>query len=310
MNKQKIFLVIGSTFLFLFIFFISSCSTERIDSQDEFNSYESPNQYLNSKKEGEQVFVIDTNGTGPIVGQDSTLIWISKHILEFPNGDEVEWPYTVKLIELYTAQEMIYYQMPTVSQGKIMETGGEIRVRAFKENSQGIVKELRLKEDRTLRIDMPSDSTVENMNVFYGYDSNGAPNWTTSSAAVGGNPADDFFSTTLIGYRANIGKLGWINCGKTMQGHNDISFTSETDHLENVAFFTYLPEYNSVLKAQNLSSGGIPDSTKVKIIGIAVNADNELFNSYIESTINSDGSFNIIMQATTDLELSELLFSF
>ena len=303
MYKQKIISIVSITFLFLFV----SCSTERLDSQDEFNSYDSPNQYLNNKKEAEQVFVIDTNGTGPIVGNDSTLIWISKHILEFPNGDEVEWPFTVKLIELYTAKEMIYYQMPTVSQGKIMESGGEIMVRAFKENSQGIVKELKLKEDRNLRIDMPSDSTRGFMNVYYGYNET---DWTTSSAVVGGNPADDFFSETAIGYRANIGKLGWVNCGRLIQGHNDISFTSETDHLDNVAFFTYLPKYNSVVKAQGLNCGGIPDSSYVKVIAIAINSDQELYHKHLESTIYADGSFEIVLEPISDLGLSELLFNF
>ena len=307
MYNQKIFLFISTAFIFLFISLLSSCSTERIDSQDEFNSYESPDEYLNSKKESEQVFVIDTYGTGPIVGKDSTLIWISKHILEFPNGDEVKWPYTVKLIELYTASEMIYYQMPTVSQGRIMETDGEVRIRAFKENTQGIVEELRLKDKRTLRIDMPCDSTRGMMNVFYGFEET---NWTTSSDLVGGNTADDFFTETTLGYRANIGKLGWINCGRTLQGNNDIDFTSETDHLDNVAFFTYLPKYNTVLKAKDLSSGGIPDSTDVKIIGIAVNSDKELHHTYLQSKIYSDGSFNIVLEPISDIELSELLYSF
>jgi len=303
--------ILLSTIVFVFFSFLvintSSCSKERVESQDELNSYEPIDDYLNEKKEDEQEFVIDTSGTGPIIGHDSTQIWISKELLMFPDSSDVDWPFTVKLVELYSAKEMIYYQMPTVSQGKIMETDGEIRVRAFKQDSTGVWQELLLKVDRTLRVDMPSDSIRENMEVFYGSGTDENPDWTTNVTSLGGNSGDLEFFSTSTGYMAHIGKLGWINCGKTHLGSNDLTFTSATDHLENTGIFTYIPKYQSVLQARDLHSGGIPDSSDVKIVVMARNSSNELYSSYLQSTINSDGSVPIILEPISDAQLTSIL---
>ena len=81
----------------------SSCKKDRIESQEkQINDYQSMNNYFDTKKQHEQEFIIDTAGTGPIVGNQGTKIYVSKDLLMFPNGDSVHWPYTVKLIELYT----------------------------------------------------------------------------------------------------------------------------------------------------------------------------------------------------------------
>ena len=72
------------TFALISGLLLFSCSKDRIEERDELNEYQSPNAYLDSKKQPEQDFLIDTNGTGPIVGNQGTLIWGSKNCLMLP----------------------------------------------------------------------------------------------------------------------------------------------------------------------------------------------------------------------------------
>ena len=115
---------------------IFSCSKERIQPQTELNAYNSPNSYLDTKQESEQEFTIDSAGTGPIIGNQGTKIWTGKPCLQMPNGDTVIYPFKIKLVELYSPKQMIYYRMQTVASGNILETDGEIRLRAFKNNTE------------------------------------------------------------------------------------------------------------------------------------------------------------------------------
>jgi len=306
MTKQLIIITLGIG-LFLFSLSFSSCSKERLESQDELNSYEPIDDYLNEKKQDEQEFVIDTSGTAPIVGNQGTKIWIAKNLLMFPDSSDVEWPFTVKLVELYTPKDMIYYQMPTVASGNILETEGEVRVRAFKVDDDGIEQELLLKPNRNYALEMPSDSIRDNLKVYYGYETNSHSNWTVNVTSIGGNLGDDYFSPTANGHRANIGKLGWINCGNSHQGFNNITFTSETDHLENVGIFTYDSKYKSVTQARNMITDEFPDSLDIKIILIARNSSNELYHSYLQSTITGSGSINITLEPISDADLTSIL---
>lgn len=304
--KTKAIQLFLITFGFSLLIF-SSCSRERIDSQDELNSYESIDDYLNDKKQDEQEFEITEDGTGPITGNQGTNIWIAKELLMFPDSSDVEWPFTIKLVELYTPKDMIYYQMPTVASGDILETEGEVRIRAFKVDDNGVEQELLLKPNKTYSVEMPSDSIRDNLKVYYGYESSSFTNWTDNVELVNGNPADSYFSTTTIGHRANIGKLGWINCGTNHQGFYSITFTSETDHLDNVGIFTYVPKYKSVIQARSLLTDEMPDSSEVKIILIARNSSNELYHSYLQSTMTGTGTIDITLEPISDANLTAIL---
>ncbi len=66
--KNIIFILVMS-FIMLQMF---SCSKDRITKKEQLNEYESINQYFDSKKQPEQEIIIDTNGQGPVIGQNGT----------------------------------------------------------------------------------------------------------------------------------------------------------------------------------------------------------------------------------------------
>jgi hypothetical protein len=283
-----------------------ACSKDRIEERDELNAYQSPNAYLDSKKQPEQDFLIDTNGTGPIVGNQGTLIWGSKNCLQLPNGDTIAFPFNVKLVELYTPKDMIYYRMPTVSSSRILETEGEIRLRAFKDGT-----ELSLRPGCAYKVTMPDSAPqMDYMRVFYGIENGSFVDWTDNLGSLGVTQLQNpVWEADSIGYTALIERLGWINCDR-LEGSTSgstLTFTSEVDDLTNVAIFAYLPATKTVMQAYNQSMGIIPNGTFTKIVAIAQDAGGNLYSFYSELNVNSSQAVNVTLSQTSDASLTSLL---
>lgn len=297
-----------ATLLTISAFGFYSCSKERIQEKPQLNSYNSPNTYLDSKQEQEQVFIIDSTGNGPIVGNQGTTIWGTKNCLQFPNGDTVAFPFEVRLVELYTPKQMIYYRMPTVSNKNILETAGEIRLRAFKNN-----QELLLKPGCAYMISMPNANPQNNyMKVFYGFPNGNFIDWTDNLASLGVTQTQNpYFVPDTIGYNAFVEKLGWINADMLIGNGSGstLNFTSSVDDLTNVAIFVYFPAYKGLMQAYNQSAGLVPNGSSVKVVAIAVDASNNLYSFDQSLTVNGNTSVSITMSQTTDAALTALLNS-
>lgn len=283
----------------------TACKKDRIDEVQSLNEYNSPNDYLDSKKQDEQEFIITADSGGPIVGNQFTTIWGGRQCLMFPNGDSVALPYTVKLVELYTPKDMIYYQMPTVASDTILETDGEIRVRAFKDGT-----ELVLVPGCSWAIKMPNSAPENYMRAFYGFPVSTYVNWTDNPASLGVTTGfNPVFTTATDGYLNSIVKLGWVNCGITRGSGNNhtMTFASTTDNLTNVAIFIYFPATKTVMQVYNTVSGSIPNGSAVKIVAIAVDANGTLFSFNQNLTMTSSTQAQVTMAATTDAALTALL---
>ena len=293
-------LVLATTLLF------SSCSRDRIER--DLNAYESPNAYLDLKKQDEQVFVIDTAGEGPIIGNQGTTIWGSIDCLQLPGGAGVDYPFIVKLVELYTPKDMIYYRMPTVAAGMPLETAGEVRLRAEKDG-----QELVLSQPCAFKVSMPNASPALNyMNVYYGNENGDVVDWTTDLGVWGITQTQNpVFDVDTIGYTAFIEKLGWINADRSVatSGTYSITFDSEEDDLSNVLFFAYLPDSKTLLQSNEGVISGIPAGALTKIVAIAVNASGDLFHFQQELTVNGNSTVMVVMTGISDPELTTLLDS-
>lgn len=295
---NKIFLVIGALSV---VFSMQSCSKERIEGEDDsLNEYVSANEYFDSKKQKEQEFIIDTAGSGPIIGNQQTKLWISKEVLMFPNGDSVHWPYTVKLIELYTPKDMLYYQLPNVSDDKLLTTAGEVRVRAFKDG-----QELVLRPSCTWTVEMPNIAPATDMSIYYEDSEPVVVNWNSSPVGV--------FDSTAYGYSGNIKKLGWVQCAKPATYNTDnliFTYTSTTDKLDNVPIFIYYPTLQSLIQVFNNKSISLPKQEQAKTILIGITGGGDLFYDYRDTTVSQSIVIDVKMKETTDAALTQLLDSF
>ena len=297
--KNK-FTLIGLILVFGFCsFYLTNCSKERINAKP-LNDYASLKDYLNSKKQQEQEIIIDTNGHCPLTGKYGTKICPTKTDLKYPNkADSIYFPFTVKLIELYTAKDMIYYQMPTVSDGNVLSTNGELRIRAYKGTT-----ELVLRPSRTWSVTMPAKTTVSDMKQYYGSMNDSLVAWVT-------NPVGSF-SKTDSGYYAEDQVLGWFACNKDASSKNSVtvSFVSITDNLTNAGIYIYIPSSKTVIQVGNLTSCKIPAGANIKVIVFAQKADKNLFYFYKELTLGQNNeTVDVTLNPITDAELTAKLDS-
>lgn len=284
--------------LVIAVLIISSiqCSRERIEPKEQINEYDPIQSYFNTKKQPEQEFVIDTNGNCPVVGMQGTRFCPIKTHLMFPNGDSVYYPFTVKLIELYTPKDMIYYQLQNVSNNNLLTTAGIIRIRAFK-NGQ----ELMLRTGKTWPIEMPAQTKLPNMQIYYGVDQSGNIVWTNNPTGT--------FDTSAYGYLGQIARLGWVSNSKpALQNPTNVtySFSSTTDNLQNVATFIYFPAIKSVLKVSNQTANIVPSGQMAKVILMGIR-QSQLYHYYWQGNVTTGLSFSVTMSAISDANLTAIL---
>jgi len=278
--------------------FFTSCSKDRIDPDQNLNAYESMNDYYDSKKQDEQEFTIDTSGTDPIIGKEKTKIWPSKEKLMFANGDSVQWPYTIKLVELYPAKEMLYYQvMNETTTEDFFSCKGEVRIRAFKDG-----EELVLRPNETWNIELADTLSNSNINIYYEDKTYSTVKW---------NSSNEVFIDSEDGYTGQISPLGWIAGGKASSGEaaTTISLTSAVDDLTTVRSYVYIPSKESITEFTGLTSIALPENETVKIICMAMDKNQKLFHFYKETTAKNGLSIDVTMTEISDESLTSILDS-
>lgn len=114
---------------------------------------------------------------------------------------------TIEVLELLEKSDMVLYNKCTQSGGKILQSGGEIFIKAVDLNG----KELKVATGMTYRIDLPKNANDNQMKEYYGTeDGDGNLNWTTNNSRSFPVRMD---STTQKEYFSCLtDSLHWINC--------------------------------------------------------------------------------------------------
>lgn len=276
------------------VLILSQCSKERLEEKEpELNKYGSLDAFYTTYRPAEQTFTINRNGKGPIIGKHGTKMWVDSTIFMYSNGTDITYPFTIRLLELYSPKDMILYNMPTVSGGQLLVTGGEIRVRAFKD-----ADELVLKPGKVYPTYFPGPAADPKMEIFYGKQLGSLVDWTNAPSTT---------VTVDSGYyKALLPKIGWINCDYfyNYSSKTTIAFSSKTDDLTNVAKFLYFDGIKSLMQVYGNTSGEIPVGTSVKIICFAANDQGKLF--YYSKSMTT-GASNPLEIELTEVSESNLI---
>ncbi len=306
--KKRLFLHLG--LLSCLSLLVISCSKQRTE-EPELNTYSYPQKFMFDNRPEEQTFVLTGDSAGPIIGNQGTHLWLDSTIFMFPGGGDVPYPIVIKLIEIYTAKDMMLYEMPTVAQGAPLGSDGEIRVKAFKD---GV--ELLLKPDRVFPVRMPADDPNPLMSLWYGKESDGVVDWFDLASAVSSNPGIDALETVEAqpdsGYYTVLSPaLGWLNMDflYTWSGGNvNISLISSTDDLSGVVKFIYIPSIHSVVQIYGNSAIPLPPGVPLKLVCFAQNQSGAMF-SFIQDLNVSAGntSVEVTMNPIADSALIDAL---
>ncbi len=294
----------------------TDCSKQRIAA----NSYSSPDEFMYENRPEEQEFEIDGDGDGPIIGNQGTRLWLDSSIFMFTNGNAVSYPITIKLIEVYTPKDMMLYELPTVAQGNMLVTAGEIRVRAFKDG-----EELVLRPGRVYYAQVPNSDPVAEMSIFYGQETGDILDWFDNASSVSSNPGIDSlewiapntdsiggpFGNPGIGYDLFVPTMGWVNCdyfyGMNPDSLTTVSYESEDDNLDNVVIYLYFPNIGSIMQVYGQQSGLVPIGEPVISICVAMNSDGNLAHHYEEFVITPDHVVQVTMTEISEADLLALL---
>ncbi|MFT4681423.1 MAG: hypothetical protein ACI9FU_000073 [Granulosicoccus sp.] len=299
--------LIPATIILLFTALVfTDCSKQRIAQ----NEYEEPYEWMNDNKPEEQEFVLDTGGSGPIIGNQGTHLYMDSSIFMFPGGGDVSYPIIIKLIEVYQPGDMMLYQLPTISNGQLLTTGGEIRVRAFKD---GV--ELVLKPNKVYRAKAPTQNQDPAMGMFFGEEDGEMVLWHDNPSTVSSSPNVDALESvsldTAAFYDLLVPVMGWINCdyfaNYDPSAVTTVSYISTDDNLEGVMKFLYFTEFESVMQVNGVESGNVPIGAHVKSVCFAMNSAGTMFYHLSEFDIAAGQPVNVTMVETTEAGLLALL---
>lgn len=113
-----------------------------------------------------------------ITGQYGTRALIPANAFVFPDGTPVTSPVTVEVREVANKRGMILENLPTISNGRLLESGGVVKVTA---TSAG--RELELADGKSIYVQFPGGN-LEGMTLFAGQEgAGGVTNWVPMTSA-------------------------------------------------------------------------------------------------------------------------------
>jgi outer membrane protein assembly factor BamB len=235
----------------------------------------------------------------------------------------------VELTEIFSKKDMILSNRPTISNGKILESDGELHIRI---THQG--KEIQPLCAQGLTIQLPTQRK-ENFLLFSGSTlANGTFNWEVDTGCFSmqnnileteyssDSPFSEFNDSSpsqVIGaenYLFQAQKLGWINCDRFYEDS-----TAKTDlevMLENEMPAPYFHRVYAVFDSINsviplysgdnkkFTASGIPQGSKITIIALGA-TDTKTFLSKKNILVTEHSKTNLRLEAMSKTEIEKLL---
>ena len=143
----------------------------RVEINIENKAIVKSNIFSQLKKES-QLFKVKANKEIKIEGKEGTKISIPANSLVRSNNKKASGEIVLELKEFYSKSDIITSNLHSMSDGKLLETGGMVYITA---TSSG--EKLQLKAETKMVIEFTSNGRVKGMETFIGKSSNGQINW-------------------------------------------------------------------------------------------------------------------------------------
>jgi hypothetical protein len=287
-------------------------STSVADSSSD----NSLNTFFAGKRSKIQKFTFNADESNTFYGTKGTRVQIGAGTLRTMSGLPVTGTVTLELKEVTELSEMILNNAPTVSNGQILTSGGEVYV-SVSQNGEP----LKLDNNAGFFVTIAAPrGTTDSMTVFTGRDSLGTIVWTTAQAdTVNSNvivPADSSQdSRDTSAYYQSVGwaivnrvnayvvrctKFGWINCDYFASYPNVCRLTTKCDTIYktiNTKVFFVIPATNSagnfyVDSNFDFFCSTLPNHTNLTLVAINYH-DKKYYVAIKKHKINCDGGSNI-----------------
>lgn len=307
-NKKFVITGMAATFLLSIIIF-TSCAKKRADDKKTLPNYVSASSFYTTYQQPEQTFTVDTPGTAPIIGKEGTILSGWDSIFMYPSGQSISYPFTLKLVEVYTLKDMILSNLPPIGGGKILESGGEIRIRAFKGATELVLKP---GKKYSMLLDTSSTPLLSGMSVHYGFPNGTITDWTnnvtTLDASINPDNLSAVINMPVQAYFMNIARMGWVNCARQFSSSaatTTISFTSQGTNTQNIDVFLVFKNIHSMMQVYNLTSQPIPIGTNLTVVAISrdSNQNNAMAYQAQDITVTAGMQVTLNLASITDANL-------
>ncbi|TGE29203.1 hypothetical protein [Hymenobacter metallicola] len=259
-----------------------------------------------------QTFTYDPSRANTFTGAKGTVISIPANAF-VKNGRVVSGPVQLSFREIFKRADMVLSSMPTVSGGRLLESAGEVYLRADQDSS------ITLATGATIRLQTqtpPNVASPDSMRLFVGGGGggSGAPacfDWTlnnpSSGATIAPTPTGNVITVSSLLYNSGI---GWLNCDKFYSSPNPrtaitVKVTGgDIDPIKNTMVFAVFRTFNGSLRIcsfkapDTFEAPGVPEGLAVSVVVIRT-LNGKLYYGRQDGTIQAGVPFAPVLKETT-----------
>lgn len=287
--------------------FIISCHPELSDARKEAGANKTVSEFHTKNRKEQQVFTTSATTSNVITTSKGAKLYLPSNGFVTSGGSAVSGNIEVSVKEIYTPMEMIINNMPTVSDGKLLESGGEFQVTVTQNGAP-----LELAPGNFLKIGLPDiNRDLRGMQVFKGVpDTAGQVNWVLNS-----NPGNFVVQDSTLFANSNLfsNEVDWINVDKFIS-EPTVEFTVQPGNApsgDSTNVFVHITGRNTVVKmnwTQGLSYFKTNSLLAVPCTIVGISTKNgELYASVTPVNIQNGGSVTMNFSLYTEQQLKSRL---
>jgi len=260
--------------------------------------------------DAKQNFTINSSIYNEIVGENGVKIMVPANSFEDANGNIVSGNVSLELIEILDQKSMILLNKPTVSNGEILVSGGQIKLTVTQSGNK-----LYLSDGAALNVMVPTANPDPQMLLFDGTENTaGDVNWILSTDDSTGfadstiivTDSTFFGSSDYYWFSWTDSTMGWVNCDYFWNDSNPLTTIScdldDVYDISNTACFIHFTNINSVASLYwngTLFNGtGVPETTVATIVCIS-EIGGDYFSAFVPITVTTNLTITPTMNATT-----------
>ena len=268
-----------------------------------------------------QTFTYTPGQVNTFTGAKGTVVTIPANAF-MRNGQPLSAPIQLTLREIFSRADMVLSNMPTVSNGALLESAGEVFLRAADQDSTvrmttGAVIQLQTQNP-------PNLASRDSMRLFVapassgmGGGGNSCFNWSVNTDLGSSlSPTATGNTVTVSSVLYNNG-IGWFNCDRFYNTSNPLPIVvnvpgSSIDPANNTTVFAVFRDFNGTLSVCNFTApnifqtNGLPQGARVSVVVIRT-INNKLYYGRQDGTVQAGIPFAPVLQEiTTAALLAEL----
>ncbi|TGE25015.1 hypothetical protein E5K00_07395 [Hymenobacter aquaticus] len=254
-----------------------------------------------------QKLTYDPSRTNTFTGAKGTVITIPANAF-LKNGRVITAPVQLSFREIFSRADMVLSSMPTVSVGRLLESAGEVYLRADQDSS------LQLAAGATIRLLTQNPANLaspDSMRLFVGNPGSGPGcfDWMLNKdlgSSLSQTGTGNLITISSVLYNQGV---GWLNCDRFYKATALTSLTvkvpgGDVDPTQNTMVFAVFRTFNGSLRVCDFKAPdtftllNVPDQLPISVVVIRT-LNGKLYYGRQDGTVQPGTTFSPVVQQTT-----------